>query len=82
MTFRYNPKTQETTLINNEMRQPNGDGVTPDNELIVAYCNETVWQWWKWPLNEDGSVAGEKTIFIDGKDVMGGAGYPGREKKS
>jgi len=74
--YRYNPKTEEVTLINNEMQQPNGIGITPDNELIVAYCNETVWQWWKWQLDEDGSVAGEKTIFIDGKETMSGPGYP------
>jgi sugar lactone lactonase YvrE len=61
------------------MQQPNGIGITPDNELIVAYCNETVWQWWKWQLDEDGSVAGEKTIFIDGKETMSGPGYPGND---
>ena len=54
--YKIDAKTGEVTLVEDSMQQPNGIGITPDDKLIVAYCNETVWEWWAWQINPDGTM--------------------------
>ena len=69
--YKVDGRSGKVTLINKEMKQPNGIGITSDNKLIVAHCNETKWEWWTWKLHEDGSQ-GPMEVLIDGSDALSG----------
>jgi len=73
--YKIDAKTGKVTLVEDSMQQPNGIGITPDNKLVVAYCNETVWEWWAWQINPDGTM-GKKEVLIDGTNELSGQGYP------
>lgn len=73
--YKIDSKTGDISIIETEMKQPNGIGITPDHKLIVAYCNQTRWEWWSWQLNEDGTT-GPREIFIDATNELTGQGYP------
>lgn len=38
---------------------------------LVAYCNQTNWQWWSWKINDDGSM-GPQEVFAHQPEEMKG----------
>ena len=69
--YRVDGKTGEVTIVSKDMQQPNGIAISPDNKLIVSYCNETRWEWWSWEIKEDGSL-GSAEVLIDATNELSG----------